>query len=146
MPENERIASAEKLGEEAPEQREADVYRIYLNNIRSAEQLLDELLIGAKQGEDLAVLLLKATKALSLMTGDRNFQDQMTLYVESVYGEGLGMQGPLGMKTENIRERIARLEEAAEQTDEPEVRNAIQLSIRAHKNRLVRLEARKNPD
>ncbi len=123
-----------------PEQQEAAAYRAYQANVRRSEELMEQVLLGAREGEPLASLLLKTSEAISRMTNNRSFLDQMDTYVRSVYGEALLDEGALALKKQEVADRIRRLEEALGKTDEPDVRNAIRLTIKAHRERLERLE------
>lgn len=136
------LAKAEAIGQKSPDEQETELYRSYLHNVRQAEMLKDEILLGMKAGDSLASLLLKATTAISRMTDDRNYADQCELYLKSVYGEGIGDEGALALKEQEVRDRLARLEKAERETDEIDVKNAIRLSIKAHQARLDRLTAK----
>lgn len=52
-------------------------YRAYQRNIAQAGALRAEILLGAKAGEGTRSLLMKAARAISLMTGDTLFYDQV---------------------------------------------------------------------
>lgn len=72
----------ERLQQEADRRRDAEpkalaVYQEYQRNMLAAEELRAALLKGAKEGEDTLALLLKAVRAISLMTGDPLFYEQI---------------------------------------------------------------------
>jgi len=80
-------------------QREADrkkqdidrslaIYREYQQNIKTSSQLQTEILKGARAGEDIYSLFLKACKAISLMTSNTVFYSQIEGDIRAIYGQG----------------------------------------------------------
>ncbi len=81
-------------------QREADrkkqdidrslaICREYQQNIKTSSQLQTEILKGAKAGESIYSLFLKAVKAISLMTSNNVFYSQLEGDIRAIYGQGL---------------------------------------------------------
>lgn len=62
---------------EAEAETAITAYRAYQRNIAQAGALRAEILLGAKAGEGTRSLLMKAARAISLMTGDTLFYDQV---------------------------------------------------------------------
>ena len=62
---------------EALQERLAGVYKEYQQNIKTSSQLQTEILKGARAGEDIYSLFLKAVKAISLMTSNTLFYSQI---------------------------------------------------------------------
>lgn len=60
----------------------SEVYKEYQQNILASGTLRAEITKGAKAGEDPETLLLKAVKAISLMTGDKLFYEQIKTEIE----------------------------------------------------------------
>jgi hypothetical protein len=77
-------------------QREADrkkqdidrslaICREYQQNIKTSSQLQTEILKGARAGEDIYSLFLKAVKAISLMTSNTVFYSQLEGDIRAIY-------------------------------------------------------------
>jgi hypothetical protein len=61
----------------------AAVYKTYQDNIRKAQTMKAEILIGAKNGNDLKDLLLKAAVCIGCLTGDSKvYAENMKQYLE----------------------------------------------------------------
>lgn len=118
-------------------ERNLEVYRTYQSNIKAAGQLRAEILKGAKNGESIYTLFLKAAKAISLMTSDSLFYSQLQDDITAIYGAGLLETIPLQMELTATQERLQRLREA--ETREPQSRN-IQAAIKAHEQRAGELQ------
>ena len=121
--------------------RSLAVYKKYQENIMISSQLQTEILKGAKAGESVYSLFLKACKALSLMTSNTLFYTQLETDIREIYGQGLLEAYPLQMELQTTKERIARLKEALERDIEPRARDRIQLSIKAHEAQKAELES-----
>ena len=67
-------------------QHTLEMYKDYQKNIRQAGQLQTELTKGARAGEPAYTLLLKAIKAISLMTGNKLFYSQIYKDLKAIYG------------------------------------------------------------
>lgn len=62
--------------------RAAAVYKKYQDNIRKAQTMKSEILIGAKNGDDLKDLLLKAAVCIGCLTGDSKvYAENMKQYL-----------------------------------------------------------------
>ena len=116
----------------AEKERSLEVYKAYQNNIKAAGQLQAEILKGAKSGESIYTLFLKAAKAISLMTSNNLFYSQLQDDITAIYGAGLLETIPLQMELTATQERLRRLREA--ETREPQNRN-IQAAIKAHEQK-----------
>ena len=118
----------------------ASVYRIYLDNSRRSEALQSEIIKGAKEGENIYGLFLKACQAISLMTGSQVFYSQVETSVKAVYGEALREQAPLEVELHETEARLEKLRAAEQEAEEQEIREGIQHAIRNHQNRIDRLK------
>jgi len=101
-------------------QREADrkkqdidrslaICREYQQNIKTSSQLQTEILKGARAGEDIYSLFLKAVKAISLMTSNTVFYSQLEGDIRAIYGQGLLDPLPLQIELQQVQERLKRL-------------------------------------
>ncbi len=116
--------------------RTLGVYKEYQHNIKESETLQTELLKGVKAGEATHTLLLKACKAISLMTGNKVFYNQIEADIKAIYGEGLLEQIPLEWELDEVRERKAKLEEAYKREEtSTDAKERIGRAIKAHEER-----------
>lgn len=133
-------------------QREADrkkqdidrslaICREYQQNIKTSSQLQTEILKGARAGEDIYSLFLKACKAISLMTSNTVFYSQLEGDIRAIYGQGLLDPLPLQIELQQVQERLKRLREAEERELEADSRERIKRAVQAHENRIAELEA-----
>ena len=133
-------------------QREADrkkqdidrslaICREYQQNIKTSSQLQTEILKGARAGEDIYSLFLKAVKAISLMTSNTVFYSQLEGDIRAIYGQGLLDPLPLQIELQQVQERLTRLREAEGRELEADSRERIKRAVKAHENRIAELEA-----
>lgn len=133
-------------------QREADrkkididrslaIYREYQENIKTSSQLQTEILKGARAGEDIYSLFLKAVKAISLMTSNNLFYSQLEGDIRAIYGAGLLEAPALQIELQQVQERYKRLLEALEREPDGDSRDRIKRAVTAHENRITELEA-----
>lgn len=120
--------------------RSLEICREYQDNIKKSSQLQTEILKGARAGEDVYSLLLKACKAISLMTANSQFYSQVEGDIKAIYGEGLLDPHPLRIELDTVKERLQHLKEAEERELEAETRERIKKSISAHQRRIAELE------
>ncbi|NCA67980.1 MAG: hypothetical protein EOM87_07955 [Clostridia bacterium] len=119
-------------------ERNLEVYGTYQNNIKVSGTLQAEILKGARNGESIYSLFLKAAKAISLMTSNSTFYSQLQADITAIYGAGLLEAIPLEMELTAVQERLQRLREA--ETREPQ-KASIQAAIKAHEQRAEQLQA-----
>jgi len=136
-----------KLQREADQRkREIDetarIYREYQHNIKLSGQLQTEILKGARAGEDIYSLFVKACKAISLMTSNTVFYSQLEGDIKAIYGEGLQNPAPLRKELTEVQERLQKLREALERELEHDSKERIKRAINAHENRIAELEAK----
>lgn len=133
-------------------QREADrkkqdidrslaIYREYQQNIKTSSQLQTELLKGARAGEDIYSLFLKAVKAISLMTSNNLFYNQLEGDIRAIYGRGLQEAPAIDIELEQVTERYIRLLSALEREPDGDSRDRIKQAVKAHENKIRELEA-----
>ena len=119
-----------------------EIYAVYQRNTRLSEQLQEDVMRGAREGENVFSLLLKCAKAISLLTDSDVFYRQVEQSVTAVYGEALGESAPLEMELERTRERMQRIRAASETCENEELRQAMLNAVRAHEQRIALLEKR----
>lgn len=113
------------------------ISREYQENSIKASQLQAEILKGTRAGEDIYSLFLKAAKAVSLMTSNDLFYNQLERDIRTIYGEGLLEPIPLQMEIQQTQERLQRLREAYSR----EPIGSLQKAIQAHETRIADLES-----
>ena len=114
------------------------VYRAYQENILKAGTLQSEILKGIQQGENTAILLLKALEVISCMTGEDLTYQVAKDTLMTVYGEVLRQPDSLKVARAEVRKRLVCLENALQGADGTE-RERILQAIRAHKEKLEQL-------
>jgi len=122
----------------AEKQRTIDIYKEYQSNTIKSSQLQAEILKGLNAGEDITTLFLKAAQAISAMTNDSVFYNEIKERVTAIYGAGLQEDIPLSIELEQVEQRLMYLEEAALWNEGGELLR-IQRAIEAHTERAQRL-------
>lgn len=120
--------------------RYLNIYREYQSNAQVSSQLQTEILKGARSGEDIYNLFLKAVKAISVMTANNLFYVQLEKDIMAIYGQGLLNPLPLKRELQETRERLAKLREAGERELETDVRERIERAKTAHEEKVTELE------
>lgn len=126
--------------EKQNEVSDLDVYKMYLKNVRLTEELQSDIIRGAKAGEDPFSLLLKAVKAISLMTGSDVLYRDVELSMRAVYGASLGEPGPIRIELANTQERLEKIRAAAAVTGEGDTLERMKQAIKAHEQAIARLK------
>lgn len=122
----------------AEKQRTIDIYKEYQSNTIKSSQLQAEILKGLNAGEDITTLFLKAAQAISAMTDNSVFYNEIKERVTAIYGAGLQEDIPLSIELEQVEQRLMYLEEAALWNEGGELLR-IQRAIEAHTERAQRL-------
>ena len=118
----------------------ARICREYLDNVSATDELQAEILKGIKAGEDFYHLFLKAVKAVSLMTSNPQFYNQIKRDCRSLYGGVFNQKEPLEEMLEETQERMERLQKAAAVEADIDARDRITRCIDAHRDRIAQLE------
>jgi hypothetical protein len=121
--------------------RSLAICKEYQQNIKTSSQLQTEILKGAKAGESVYSLLLKACKAISLMTSNSVFYSQLEGDIRAIYGQGLLDPLPLQIELQETQERLTRLREALNREIEPDAKDRIQRAVKAHEEKIADLES-----
>ena len=121
--------------------RSLAICREYQQNIKTSSQLQTEILKGARAGESVYSLLLKACKAISLMTSNSVFYTQIEGDIRAIYGAGLQEAPALEIELEQVVGRYVKLLEALEREPEGDSKQRIRQAVKAHENRIRELES-----
>lgn len=121
-------------------ERTMEISQTYQANSKASSQLQTEITKGAAAGENCYSLLLKACQAISLMTGNRLFYEQIALDLKAIYGEGLGETYPLQHQLEETKGRLQRLESALGTETTADSKARITKAIAAHRTLVAELE------
>ena len=119
----------------------ARICREYLDNVSATDELQAEILKGIKAGEDFYHLFLKAVKAISLMTSNPQFYNQIKRDCRTLYGGIFNNKEPLIEMLEETRDRMAKLEKAASVEADIDARDRITRCIEEHREKIAELEA-----
>lgn len=119
--------------------RAAEVYAIYQKNVQQCGTIRSDLIRDIVSGEDLALTLLKAAKAIALMTDDTTFYDRAEQALIAVRGVGLGEPTPLNIKIESTRKRLETLKKTQNNAYEPAEKQLISRAIEAHEQKIKEL-------
>lgn len=123
--------------------RSLAICKEYQQNIKTSSQLQTEILKGARAGEDIYSLFLKAVKAISLMTSNSLFYTQLEGDIRAIYGRGLQEAPAIDIELEQVVQRYIKLLEALEREQDGDSKDRIKRAIAAHENRIKELEALK---
>lgn len=124
----------------AEKERALAVYGEYQKNIKLSGQLQTDILKGAKLGEDIYSLFLKAVQAISLMTSNTVFYNQLNDDIRAIYGAGLSEPQPLKLELEEVQTRLEKLREASKRETEPaDSLQMIEKAIQANEQRATQL-------
>jgi hypothetical protein len=129
------IAQAEQ--QDAVERARA-VYKAYQENILKAGTIRSEILKGLQQGENTAILLLKALEVISCMTGEDLTYQIAKDTLMNMYGEVLRQLDSLKVARVEVQKRLECLENTLQDADGT-VRKRILQAIEAHKRKLEQL-------
>jgi len=121
--------------------RSLAICKEYQQNIKTSSHLQTEILKGAKAGESVYSLLLKACKAISLMTSNSVLYSQLEGDIRAIYGQGLLDPLPLQIELQETQERLTRLREALNREIEPDAKERIQRAVKAHEAKIADLES-----
>ena len=114
-----------------------NVYMQYQENIKTSSQLQTDILKGLKAGENVYSLLLKASKAIELMTGNKLFYSQIERDIIDIYGAGLLEKPPLKLELEAVQGRLQKLRQAQERDGDT---GNIATAIKAHEDRAGQIQ------
>lgn len=109
-------------------------------NIQQSNQLQTDILKGLKAGESVYSLFLKASKALSLITGNTVFITQIEEDIKDIYGAGLIEPEPLKLELEQTEKRLERLKHSLTREEETTTKQRINNAVKAHEARIAKLQ------
>lgn len=117
-----------------------EVYKEHQENIRKVGQLNTEILKGIHNGENLAILFLKAVKAMTLCTGNKAEYDIIESTLLSVYGAGLHEKEVVSISIDAVQNRLDRLKKALTEVTDRNERSRIEQAIKSHQKQLEHLK------
>ena len=120
---------------------EPSAWAQYLENTRRTEELQSEILRGAKSGKDPAQLLILCSKALSLVTNNPVFADEVERAMMAVQGHALGDPALTRQELEETKARLERIREAYAKEEDLSLKEEMEQAIRWHEKRVKELEA-----
>lgn len=130
----------EQAYQRAMQEQAKEVYKTYQENIRKVGQLDTEILKGLQRGENLAILFLKAVKAMTLCTGNKAEYDIIESTLLSVYGAGLHEKEVVSVSVDAVQNRLDRLQKALTEVTDRNDRSRIEQAIKAHQKQLEQLK------
>lgn len=104
-----------------------------------ARRLLDEVAAGARAGDNMAGLLLKAVEAAGLLACRPEIAATVDEALKTVYGQALHNPAAAGLEVAEREQRLQLLEEALN-TATPSEAQLIRRSLKANQKRLRELE------
>lgn len=134
------------MADKQEEMSELSVYKTYMHNVHLTEEIQSDIIRGAKAGEDPFSLLLKALRAICLMTGSNVLYNDVELSMRAVYGQALGLEAPTRIELANTEERLAKLKAALETCEEGDNKERMKQAIKAHEATIVRLKSQLGED
>lgn len=130
----------EQVSKRTAQVQAVKVYKEYQENIRKVGQVDTEILKGLQRGESLAILFLKAVKAMTLCTGNKAEYDIIENTLLSVYGAGLHDKGVVSISIEAVHKRLDRLKKALTEVTDRNEQSRIEQAIQAHQKQLEQLK------
>lgn len=130
----------EQAYQRAMQEQAKEVYKEHQENIRKVGQLDTEILKGLQNGENLAILFLKAVKAMTLCTGNKAEYDIIESTLLSVYGAGLHEKEVVSVSVDAVQNRLDRLQKALTEVTDRNDRSRIEQAIQAHQKQLEQLK------
>lgn len=124
---------------EALNLRLAAGYKAQQENIRKAGQLRADINKSIQAGEPIYKVLLKAIECISLMTGEKLFYDMNKENLQTIYGI-LGEPEAIEIERQEVQQRLNSLKAANEREEAPEAKRRIQNAIKAHEDKLNKLQ------
>ncbi len=118
----------------------SEICREYQANILKSSQMQTEILKGIKSGENGYILLLKASKAISFMTGNELFYKQVEADINAIHGVGLKQKVPLEKLLCSAKTRLELLKKAKDKEPDEDTKRRIINAIKAHERRIIELE------
>lgn len=117
----------------------AEVYRHHQEATMKAWQLVTDVRKGILAGEDVYELLLRALKALELLTGEPELAVHAEEDLIAIYGIALEKRLPLQRELANVEKRLQMLHDAEANTGVAEG-ESIKRAIREHEKLLATIK------
>ena len=120
---------------------EENAWAAYMRNTRLTEEMQSDIVRRSKEGEDPALLLIDCAKALSLLTNNPMFAEEIGRNMRAVRGHAFEEPALLNRELEETEARLARIEKAMETEEDLDLKEEMDQAIRAHRARIERLGA-----
>lgn len=130
----------EQVAQRTAQAQAVEVYKEHQENIRKVGQLNTEILKGLQSGENLAILFLKAVKALTLCTGNKADYDIIESTLLAVYGTALHDEEVVSINADAVQSRLDRLRKALTEVTDRNERSRIEQAVQVHQKQLDRLK------
>ena len=134
------LLALEQEAQRTAQAQAIEVYKEHQENIRKVGQLNTEILKGIHNGENLAILFLKAVKAMTLCTGNKAEYDIIESTLLAVYGTGLHDKEVVALSVDAVQSRLDRLKKALTEVTNRDERSRIEQAIKAHQKQLEQLK------
>lgn len=119
--------------------RNADIYGLHQENTIKTNLLINAIIKGIQQGEDIYYLFLKAIECIGLTTGDGALYNVCKGHLEVVYGYGGINDTPLKIKLQEVETRLHNLILARESETDENVLKRIDNAIKSHEGLIKKL-------
>ena len=120
---------------------EGNAWAAYIENTRKTEEIQSELIRAAKEGEDPALLLIRCSRALSLVTNNPLFAEEIERSMRAIHGHAFGEKALLADELASAKERLERIREAMEREEDLDLKEEMSQAVRAHERRIAELTA-----
>ncbi|MDE5583243.1 MAG: hypothetical protein K2J08_06040 [Ruminococcus sp.] len=139
-PQTRKPLEMEQAYQRTIQEQAKEVYKSYQDSIRKVGQLNTEILKGLQNGENLAILFLKAVKAMTLCTGNKAEYNIIESTLLAVYGAGLHEKEVVSISIDAVQNRLDRLKKALTEVTDRNDRCRIEQAIQAHQKQLEQLK------
>ncbi len=118
---------------------ENNAWAAYMENTRRTEEIQSDILRAVKEGEDPALLLIRCAQALSLVTNNSLFAQEIERSMRAVRGHVFREEPLIRDELEQTRARMERIREAMATEEDLDLKEEMDQAVRAHQRRIDRL-------
>lgn len=116
---------------------------VALGDIKKSRELQASIVQGIKAGVPEYTLLLQAVEAIALLTGEKEYYNQIRESILTIHGEGLERQLPLEWLLQDIQEDLKKLRATLKRkTLKPETRRQLEEAVTAQALREKEVQAK----
>ena len=120
---------------------ESQAWAAYLENTRRTEKMQSDILRGAKEGEDPALLLVRCAQALGLVTNNPLFAQEIERSMRALHGHVLEEKPLLTDELRETQARIERIRQAMSAEEDLDLKEEMDQALRAHQRRVQQLQS-----